>query len=217
MNLQSRSASGSTCVWDAGRRTAAAAPGSRCSPTRLRRCWGALYLDGGLETVRRFLLPLVKSEQAVPEDYKTRLQEIIQQNPEGAAAVCCDQRVGTRSQQAVRRRGAPQFKRHRNGGRATARRPPSSRPRGRRCGCSGTAPRTSHCETAPACPSSSRTRAARTGAASVTRGPSRALSARPRRNRSPRSARRCCPRPARGRILRSPFSAAALPRSPAGR
>ncbi len=43
---------------------------------------GALYLDGGLETVRRFLLPLVKSEQAVPEDYKTRLQEIIQQNPE---------------------------------------------------------------------------------------------------------------------------------------
>ena len=43
---------------------------------------GALYLDGGLETARRFLLPLVQAEQAVPEDYKTRLQEIIQQNPE---------------------------------------------------------------------------------------------------------------------------------------
>lgn len=43
---------------------------------------GALYLDGGLETARQFLLPLVQAEQAVPEDYKTRLQEIIQQNPE---------------------------------------------------------------------------------------------------------------------------------------
>ena len=43
---------------------------------------GALYLDGGLETARRFLLPLVQAEQAVPEDYKTRLQEIVQQNPE---------------------------------------------------------------------------------------------------------------------------------------
>ena len=43
---------------------------------------GALYLDGGLEVARSFLLPLGQAEQAVPEDYKTRLQEIIQQNPE---------------------------------------------------------------------------------------------------------------------------------------
>ena len=43
---------------------------------------GALYLDGGLEVARSFLLPLVQAEQAMPEDYKTRLQEIIQQNPE---------------------------------------------------------------------------------------------------------------------------------------
>lgn len=42
----------------------------------------ALYLDAGMECVRQFLLPLVRDEQAVPEDYKTRLQEIIQQNPE---------------------------------------------------------------------------------------------------------------------------------------
>lgn len=42
----------------------------------------ALYLDGGMEAARAFILPLVKQEQAVPEDYKTRLQEIIQQNPE---------------------------------------------------------------------------------------------------------------------------------------
>ena len=42
----------------------------------------ALYLDGGMECARQFLLPLVRDEQAVPEDYKTRLQEIIQQNPE---------------------------------------------------------------------------------------------------------------------------------------
>ena len=33
-----------------------------------------IYLDGGLEAARRFVLPFV--------DYKTRLQEIIQKNPE---------------------------------------------------------------------------------------------------------------------------------------
>ena len=42
----------------------------------------AIYLDGGLEAARGFILPFVCTEQIGQEDYKTRLQEIIQQNPE---------------------------------------------------------------------------------------------------------------------------------------
>ena len=46
----------------------------------------ALYLDGGLDTVRPFLLPFVEKEAENQRrqhfrDYKTRLQEIVQQNP----------------------------------------------------------------------------------------------------------------------------------------
>ncbi|MCI6640303.1 MAG: ribonuclease III [Pygmaiobacter massiliensis] len=42
----------------------------------------AIYLDGGLEAARAFILPFVKAQHVSQEDYKTRLQEIIQQNPE---------------------------------------------------------------------------------------------------------------------------------------
>ncbi len=47
----------------------------------------ALYLDGGLEQAEAFILPFIKEElsnQRKPHfrDYKTQLQEIIQQNPE---------------------------------------------------------------------------------------------------------------------------------------
>lgn len=48
----------------------------------------ALYLDGGLDAARTFILPFIKEELAVQarrpqfRDYKTALQEIIQQNPE---------------------------------------------------------------------------------------------------------------------------------------
>ena len=46
----------------------------------------AIYLDGGLEPAETFILPYIKaelSEQRRPQfkDYKTALQEIIQQNP----------------------------------------------------------------------------------------------------------------------------------------
>ena len=47
----------------------------------------AIYLDGGLEAARTFLLPWLKRELASQRetkfhDYKTQLQEIVQQNPE---------------------------------------------------------------------------------------------------------------------------------------
>lgn len=45
-----------------------------------------IYLDGGMEEARRFVLPFVEEELVQKEspfvDYKTKLQEIIQQNPE---------------------------------------------------------------------------------------------------------------------------------------
>ena len=44
----------------------------------------ALYLDGGIDAARAFLLPFVTSaltKQSAEEDYKTKLQEVVQQNP----------------------------------------------------------------------------------------------------------------------------------------
>ena len=42
----------------------------------------ALYLDGGIETARSFILPFITEGKTAEDDYKTRLQEVIQQNPE---------------------------------------------------------------------------------------------------------------------------------------
>ena len=46
----------------------------------------AIYLDGGIDAAQRFVLPFVENDlthEAAPfVDYKTRLQEIIQKNPE---------------------------------------------------------------------------------------------------------------------------------------
>ena len=42
----------------------------------------ALYLDGGMETARSFILPFITEGKHAEADYKTRLQEIVQQNPE---------------------------------------------------------------------------------------------------------------------------------------
>ena len=41
----------------------------------------ALYLDGGLEAARRFTLPFLSEGKTAEEDYKTRLQEVVQQDP----------------------------------------------------------------------------------------------------------------------------------------
>ena len=50
--------------------------------------FAALYLDGGLEVAKAFIVPYIEAELAHQKnrpqfrDYKTKLQEIIQQNPE---------------------------------------------------------------------------------------------------------------------------------------
>lgn len=42
----------------------------------------ALYLDGGMEVARAFILPFITKGKTAGADYKTQLQEVIQQNPE---------------------------------------------------------------------------------------------------------------------------------------
>lgn len=42
----------------------------------------ALYLDGGMEAARAFILPFITEGKTAEADYKTQLQEVIQQNPE---------------------------------------------------------------------------------------------------------------------------------------
>ncbi len=42
----------------------------------------ALYLDGGIEVARGFILPFITEGKTAGPDYKTRLQEVVQQNPE---------------------------------------------------------------------------------------------------------------------------------------
>lgn len=41
----------------------------------------ALYLDGGIETARAFILPFVTDGATAAEDFKTRLQELVQERP----------------------------------------------------------------------------------------------------------------------------------------
>ena len=44
----------------------------------------AIYLDGGIEEAKRFVLPFIElssEEQPVFKDYKSTLQEVLQQNP----------------------------------------------------------------------------------------------------------------------------------------
>ncbi len=51
----------------------------------------AIYLDGGMEVAKNYVLPFIKAElkhtdDEVFKDYKTALQEIIQKNPEESVA-----------------------------------------------------------------------------------------------------------------------------------
>ena len=47
----------------------------------LRLGHGALYLDGGMEAARNFILPFITEGKTAEDDYKTRLQEVVQQDP----------------------------------------------------------------------------------------------------------------------------------------
>lgn len=42
----------------------------------------ALYLDGGIETARAFILPFLRQGKKAEQDYKTQLQELVQQDPD---------------------------------------------------------------------------------------------------------------------------------------
>ena len=44
----------------------------------------ALYLDGGFEVARNFIMPFITEGKTAEEDYKTRLQEVVQQDPDAA-------------------------------------------------------------------------------------------------------------------------------------
>ena len=44
----------------------------------------ALYLDGGFEVARNFIMPFITEGKTAEEDYKTRLQEVEQQSPDAA-------------------------------------------------------------------------------------------------------------------------------------
>lgn len=60
--------------------------GGRSRPSILADAFEALiaaiYLDGGMEAARAFIVPFVQSGAGTEDDYKTRLQEVVQQNPE---------------------------------------------------------------------------------------------------------------------------------------
>ena len=44
----------------------------------------ALYRDGGFEVARNFIMPFIPEGKTAEEDYKTRLQEVVQQSPDAA-------------------------------------------------------------------------------------------------------------------------------------
>ena len=54
----------------------------------------ALYLDGGMEVAKNFILPFITEGKHAEADYKTRLQEIVQQNPEERLSYVVEQETG---------------------------------------------------------------------------------------------------------------------------
>ena len=54
----------------------------------------ALYLDGGMEVAKSFILPFITEGKHAEADYKTRLQEIVQQNPEERLSYVVEQESG---------------------------------------------------------------------------------------------------------------------------
>ena len=56
--------------------------------------FAAVYLDGGMEVARNFILPFITEGKHAEADYKTRLQEIVQQNPEERLSYVVEQESG---------------------------------------------------------------------------------------------------------------------------
>ena len=54
----------------------------------------ALYLDGGMEQARCFILPFITEGKYAEADYKTQLQEIVQQNPEERLSYVLEEESG---------------------------------------------------------------------------------------------------------------------------
>ena len=42
----------------------------------------ALFLDGGIETARNFILPFITEGKTAEDDHKTALQEVVQKHPD---------------------------------------------------------------------------------------------------------------------------------------
>ena len=62
--------------------------------TRNVKIDGKLYLDGGMEVAKSFILPFITEGKHAEADYKTRLQEIVQQNPEERLSYVVEQESG---------------------------------------------------------------------------------------------------------------------------
>ena len=54
----------------------------------------ALYLDGGMDAARKFILPFITEGKHAEADYKTKLQEVVQQNPEERLSYVVEQETG---------------------------------------------------------------------------------------------------------------------------
>ena len=84
----------SICALATARTLAADAAARALSPMRSRRSLSALYLDGGMEVAKSFILPFITEGKHAEADYKTRLQEIVQQNPEERLSYVVEQESG---------------------------------------------------------------------------------------------------------------------------
>ena len=96
------------------KRRPAADTSRRCSPTAARRVIAAVYLDGGVEAARDFILGELRDEiehVRSPDflrDFKSALQERLQADRTAAARLRGDGRARARPRQAVSRHRAGQ-------------------------------------------------------------------------------------------------------------
>ena len=60
--------------------------GGRCRPSvgsdAFEATIAALFLDGGIETARNFILPFITEGKTAEDDHKTALQEVVQKHPD---------------------------------------------------------------------------------------------------------------------------------------